>query len=83
MNADSHGLFHGNQKVAEIFAYFAVVALLGGLALAAEPTATNDWVLRIRGGSDSSPAIGSDGTIYLGARIGRLWAVPLGVLWAH
>lgn len=37
--------------------------------------ATNEWVLRVNSPSDSSPAIGSDGTIYFGTVNGRLWAV--------
>jgi len=37
--------------------------------------ATNEWVLMVNSPSDSSPAIGSDGTIYFGTFNGRLWAV--------
>jgi outer membrane protein assembly factor BamB len=36
---------------------------------------TNEWKLRITGGSDSAPAVGSDGTIYFGTWVGNLWAV--------
>ena len=42
---------------------------------AAEQIATNEWVLDIGSRSDSSPAIGPDGTIYFGTWNGRLWAV--------
>jgi outer membrane protein assembly factor BamB len=36
---------------------------------------TNEWKLSIGGGSDSPPAIGSDGTIYFGTWTGNLWAI--------
>jgi outer membrane protein assembly factor BamB len=36
---------------------------------------SNDWTLNIRGRSDSAPAIGPDGTIYVGTWAGELWAI--------
>ena len=36
---------------------------------------SNEWTLDIRSRSDSAPAVGTDGTIYLGTFKGQLWAV--------
>jgi outer membrane protein assembly factor BamB len=36
---------------------------------------TNQWETRIQSSSDSSPAVGRDGTIYFGAWDGRFWAL--------
>src|ERR1035437_3861249 len=36
---------------------------------------TNEWTLDLRSYSDSAPAVGPDGTIYLGTWAGKLWAV--------
>jgi outer membrane protein assembly factor BamB len=36
---------------------------------------TNEWSLELRSHSDSAPAVGQDGTIYLGTWTGRLWAI--------
>jgi outer membrane protein assembly factor BamB len=36
---------------------------------------TNEWKLGIGSGSDSAPAVGTDGTIYFGTWKGKLWAV--------
>ena len=36
---------------------------------------TNEWTLDVRSGSDSAPAVGTDGTIYFGTWLGKLWAV--------
>jgi outer membrane protein assembly factor BamB len=36
---------------------------------------TNEWTLGIPRGSDSAPAVGTDGTIYFGSWAGTLWAV--------
>ena len=46
----------------------------GGSAGAAETSPTNQWVIPFDF-SDSSPAVGSDGTIYLGTFHQQLWAV--------
>ena len=40
----------------------------------AEASPTNQWVIPV-GPSDSSPAVGSDGMIYLGTLSQKLWAV--------
>jgi outer membrane protein assembly factor BamB len=51
------------------------------LALAAPPAPcqtrvlTNLWQVDIGRRSDSTPALGDDGTVYFGARDGRLWAL--------
>ena len=36
---------------------------------------TNEWTLDIRSYSDSAPAVGTDGTIYVGTWNGKLWAI--------
>jgi len=36
---------------------------------------TNEWSLAIRSGSDSAPAVATDGTIYFGTFRGKLWAI--------
>ena len=36
---------------------------------------TNEWTLGIRSSSDSAPAVGTDGTIYVGTWRGELWAI--------
>ena len=55
---------------------------LPGLILLACPaaggtqrTVTNEWSVNIESLSDSSPAVGPDGTIYVGAWNNRLWAI--------
>jgi outer membrane protein assembly factor BamB len=47
------------------------------VAIAADKyfTATNLWKFRIEGGSRSSPALGDDGTIYIGSWEGNLFAL--------
>src|SRR2546425_10168626 len=39
------------------------------------PTVTNEWLVKIGCASDSSAAIGPDGTIYFGTWEGKLWAL--------
>lgn len=59
----------------------AVVVLLGFGASArgnnspVERTLSTNWSIQIGTYTDSSPAIGKDGTIYLGAFDGKLWAI--------
>ena len=36
---------------------------------------TNEWSLNLRAHSDCAPALGNDGTIYVGTRNGELWAI--------
>ena len=36
---------------------------------------SNEWTLNIRSESDSAPAVGTDGTIYVGTWKGSLWAI--------
>lgn len=36
---------------------------------------SNEWTVAICSGSDSAPAVGTDGTIYFGTWIGELWAL--------
>ena len=58
-------------------AVFALCALPRALCAAAPdyPALTNLWSVNIGGTSDSSPAVGSDGTIFFGDRRGQLWAL--------
>ena len=57
--------------------------LIGGLAwlllpvpARGEPYAlTNEWSVDLRSDSDSAPAVGTDGTIYVGTWKGQLWAL--------
>ena len=57
--------------LAQILAWlwFAVPAACGANLL------TNEWAVGLRGESDSAPAVGQDGTIYVGTRKGQLWAL--------
>ena len=36
---------------------------------------TNDWTLDVRSGSDSAPAVGTDGTAYFGSRDRKFYAL--------
>ncbi|HRD05610.1 MAG TPA: PQQ-binding-like beta-propeller repeat protein, partial [Verrucomicrobiota bacterium] len=49
--------------------------LLAGAAAPAADRLTNDWSVPFNSISDSAPAIGPDGTIYVGTWKGRLWAL--------
>ncbi|HNZ76762.1 MAG TPA: PQQ-binding-like beta-propeller repeat protein [Verrucomicrobiota bacterium] len=49
--------------------------LLAGAAAPAASRLTNDWSVPFNSISDSAPAIGPDGTIYVGTWKGRLWAL--------
>jgi outer membrane protein assembly factor BamB len=40
-----------------------------------ENVLSNQWTIPLPGGSDSAPAVGDDGTIYLGTWRGNLWAL--------
>ena len=51
------------------------LALLAVPALSGQTRLTNLWTITIGNRSDSSPALGSDGTLYFGVRDGKLWAV--------
>ena len=52
-----------------------VCLLLSLLAAWGANRLTNEWSSPLGSYSDSAPAIGPDGTIYLGTRAGRLWAI--------
>jgi outer membrane protein assembly factor BamB len=59
---------------------FGLINSLAGLMLSlttayGENVLTNEWTLDVRSGSDSAPAVGTDGTIYFGTWLGKLWAV--------
>jgi len=61
-------------------AAFGALNLLAGL-LWATPAAgfdnllTNEWTINLHSSSDSAPAVGPDGTIYLGTWKGAFWAL--------
>jgi len=42
---------------------------------AAPPVATNRWTFHTGAGTQSAPAIGADGTVYVATQDGQLWAV--------
>jgi outer membrane protein assembly factor BamB len=67
-------LFHYGVR---IFACCCVLSFLiePSVGRAQQSTITNDWAVEIGCLSDSSPAIGLDGTIYFGDFLGRLWAL--------
>jgi outer membrane protein assembly factor BamB len=44
-------------------------------AAASADSLTNAWTLNVNSFSDSAPAVGPDGTIYLGTRAGKFWAI--------
>lgn len=52
-----------------------IVMCAGCFARAQVPTLTNSWTLSLGSPSDSSAALGDDGTIYFGTFDGGLWAV--------
>jgi len=57
-----------------------IVFSFAGPAIGAEQgqgptTLSNLWTMNIKGRSDSTPAIGADGTIYFGTFAGRFWAI--------
>jgi len=59
---------------------FGLISLLAWLLLAIPAACganvlTNEWSLDLHSHSDSAPAVGQDGTIYLGTLAGKLWAV--------
>src|ERR1035437_4338517 len=59
------------------FGFISIVAwlLLAIPAACAANILTNEWTVDIGGSSDSAPAVGPDGTIYLGTWTGKLWAI--------
>src|ERR1035437_8170632 len=59
---------------------FGLISILAWLLLAVPAASganilTNEWTVDLRGSSDSAPAVGPDGTIYLGTWTGKLWAI--------
>ncbi|HOX55830.1 MAG TPA: PQQ-binding-like beta-propeller repeat protein [Candidatus Paceibacterota bacterium] len=60
-------------------AFTILIGLLGllppSLAVGAPNRLTNAWTLDLRGKSDSAPAVATNGTIYVGTRAGKLWAI--------
>lgn len=53
-----------------------LILLVGATLETRAEEVTNDWTLNLNDSpSDSSPAVGTDGTIYLGTFYGGLWAV--------
>jgi outer membrane protein assembly factor BamB len=49
--------------------------LLALPALGGQNVLSNEWTLNIGSNSDSAPAVGKDGTIYVGTWKGKLWAI--------
>jgi outer membrane protein assembly factor BamB len=62
---------------------FITSGFIAGLAVLLVPVSTtrganvfsNEWSVPLNSGSDSAPAVGSDGTIYFGTWNGKLWAL--------
>jgi outer membrane protein assembly factor BamB len=69
------------RQTGEALQVFAVALVLGlfpgvpGQAAEEPGKLTSEWAFTIRDSTDSSPAIGPDGTIYFGTFGGKLWAL--------
>jgi outer membrane protein assembly factor BamB len=58
-----------------IFAWLVVAIFSCTSAFADERTVTNEWLFELNSATDSSPAVGPDGTIYIGTFLHKLWAI--------
>jgi outer membrane protein assembly factor BamB len=60
------------------FCWLAVAIFFCTSAFADERTVTNRWLVQLSSVTDSSPAVGPDGTIYIGTFLHKLWAINPG-----
>ena len=65
---------HSIQRLHVACVWF-LICFSGLLSTLGEDSLTNQWVLNIKAHTDSSPAVGNDGTIYLGTFDRHLWAI--------
>jgi outer membrane protein assembly factor BamB len=58
-----------------IWLWLAVTLFFCASVLADERAVTNQWLFELGSVTDSSPAVGPDGTIYIGTFLHKLWAI--------